>query len=90
MDAVAGVKIATALDVTTCYHSAMKWLQWNPDRNGIVGVIFALIVILSVFAVFVAYFPDYQQQSANAGFGRDWDCVVQAKGDPVCTKKPGP
>jgi hypothetical protein len=88
VDVVAGGKIATA--VTMCYHSAMKWLQWNPDRNGIIGVIFALVVILSVFAVFVVYFPDYQQRRANAGFGPDWDCVVQAKGDPVCTKKPGP
>jgi hypothetical protein len=67
----------------------MKWLQWNPDRNGIVGAIFVLAVILSVFAVFVVYLPDFQQRTANAGFGPDWDCVVQAKGDPVCTKKPG-
>jgi hypothetical protein len=67
----------------------MKWLQWNPDRNGMVGAIFALAVILFGFAVFVIYFPNYQQQRANAGFGPDWDCVVQAKGDPVCTKKPG-
>jgi hypothetical protein len=67
----------------------MKWLQWTPDRNGIVGVGFALVVILIAFAAFVMYFPDFQQRRANAGFGPDWDCVAQAKGDPVCTKKPG-
>jgi len=67
----------------------MKWLQWNPDRKGIVGAMVALAVILLVFAVFVIYFPNYQQQRANAGFGPDWDCVVQARGDPVCTKKLG-
>ena len=67
----------------------MKWLQWNPDRKGIVGAMVALAVILLVFAVFVIYFPNYQQQRANAGFGPDWDCVVQARGDPVCNKKLG-
>jgi len=89
VDAVAGVKVAAAVDMTMCYRLAMKWLQWNPDRNGIVGTVLALIVILSVFAALVLYFPDFQQRWANAGFGPDWDCVVQAKGDPVCTKKPG-
>jgi hypothetical protein len=75
--------------MTMCYRPTMKWLQWTPDRNGIVGVVFALVVILTAFAVFVAYFPDYQQRRANAGFGPDWDCVAQPKGDPVCIKKPG-
>jgi hypothetical protein len=65
----------------------MKWLQWTPDRNAIVGLALALVVI--VFAVVVIYFPDLQQRRANAGFGPDWDCTVQAKGDPVCVKKPG-
>jgi hypothetical protein len=67
----------------------MKWLQWNPDRNGILGAVFALAVILTAFAVFVVYFPDFQQRRANAGFGSDWDCAAQPKGDPVCIKKPG-
>jgi hypothetical protein len=75
--------------MTICYHPAMKWLQWTPDRNGIVGVVLVLIVIVLVFALFVMYFPDFQQRRANAGFGPDWECTAQAKGDPVCIKKPG-
>jgi hypothetical protein len=67
----------------------MKWLQWNPDRNGVVGVVFALIMLLGIFAFLVTYFPDFQQRRANAGFGADWDCTAQPKGDPVCIKKPG-
>ena len=47
------------------------------------------VAIVVVFALVMIYFPNLQQQRANAGFGPDWDCVVQAKGDPVCTKKPG-
>jgi hypothetical protein len=67
----------------------MKWLQWTPERNGVVGVVIALLVIVCVFAVVVIYFPGFQQRMANAGFGPDWDCVTQPRGDPVCTKKPG-
>jgi hypothetical protein len=67
----------------------MKWLQWNPDRNGIMAVVLALLILVSLFAVGVIYFPDIQQHRAKAGFGPDWDCTVQATGDPVCIKKPG-
>lgn len=67
----------------------MKWLQWTLDRNGILGVVFALIVLVSVFAFLVTYFPDLQQRRASAGFGSDWQCTAQPKGDPICIKKPG-
>jgi hypothetical protein len=67
----------------------MQWPQWNPDRNGIIGVVSLTAAIVVVFALVMIYFPNLQQQRAHAGFGPDWDCVVQAKGDPVCTKKPG-
>ena len=66
----------------------MRWPQWNPDRNGIIGVVSLTAAIVVVFALVMIYFPNLQQQRANAGFGPDWDCVVQAKGDPVCTRKP--
>jgi hypothetical protein len=69
--------------------SAMKWLQWTPDRNGILGMVFALVILVSAFAVLVNYFPDFQQRRANVGFGPDWECTAQPKGDPVCIKKPG-
>jgi hypothetical protein len=67
----------------------MKWLQWTPDRNGQVGLVFAVVVIVCMLAVLVTYFPDIQQRGATAGFGPDWDCTAQAQGDPVCIKKPG-
>jgi hypothetical protein len=66
----------------------MKWLQWNPDRNGIMGVAFALIILLGIYALLVTYFPDVQQRRASAGFGPDWECTAQPKGDRVCIKKP--
>jgi hypothetical protein len=89
MDAVAGVAIAPVSTLGVCYHLQMKWLQRTPDRNGIVGFVFALIILVSAFAFFVIYFPDFQQRRARAGFGADWDCTAQPKGDPICVKKPG-
>jgi hypothetical protein len=86
---MAGVAVAPVSIVKMCYHSMMKWLQWTPDRNGIVAFVFALIVIVSAFAFLVTYFPDIQQRSRSSGFGPDWNCTAQPKGDPVCVKKPG-
>ena len=67
----------------------MKWLQWTPDRNGIIGTVFAVFVIVSILALVAVYLPDVQQRAAHAGFGPDWDCTAQPKGGPVCIKKPG-
>jgi hypothetical protein len=66
----------------------MRWPQWNPDRAGIIGAVSLTAVIVIVLALGAIYLPNLRQQRANAGFGPDWDCAVQARGDPVCTKKP--
>jgi len=60
----------------------------DPDRNGILGTLLALLVIINVLALLAVYLPNFLQQ--NAGFGPDWDCTPQAKGGPGCIKKPGP
>jgi hypothetical protein len=67
----------------------MRWPQWNPDRAGIIGAVGLTVAIVIVFALVMIQFPNLRQQRANAGFGPDWDCVVQPKGDPVCIRKPG-
>jgi hypothetical protein len=71
------------------HHPMMKWLQWTPDRNGIVGATLVTIIVVTIFAFLVMHFPDFQQRKANAGFGPDWECTAQPKGDPVCIKKTG-
>jgi len=87
---VAGVEVAGVfLANNSRYNAAMKWLQWNPDRNGWIGAIFALVVSVCAFAWLMIYIPDFQQRRANAGFGPEWDCTAQPKGDPTCIKKPG-
>jgi hypothetical protein len=67
----------------------MRWPQWNPDRVGIIGAVSLTAAIVAVLALVAIYFPNLRQQRTNAGFGPDWDCVAQAKGDPTCTRKPG-
>jgi hypothetical protein len=53
---------------------------------GAVSLAAAIVIVLALVAI---YLPNLRQQRANAGFGPDWDCVVQAKGDPVCTRTLG-
>jgi hypothetical protein len=89
VDPVAGVTVPAVSSLKLCYHSTMKWFQWTPDRNGIVGAIVATIIAVTIFAFLVTYFPNFQQRTAGAGFGPDWECTAQPKGDPICIKKPG-
>jgi hypothetical protein len=56
----------------------MKWLQWTPDRNGVVGVIFAAIIVVTMFAFLVMYFPDFQQRRR----ARDSDRTGNAPSSP--------
>jgi hypothetical protein len=66
----------------------MKWLQWNPDRAGVLRLIGIMMMIVAGFTVVMIYLPNLQRQ-ANAGFGAGWDCVTQARGGPVCIRKTG-
>jgi hypothetical protein len=72
-----------------CYGRAMKWLQWNPDWADTAKVLGLVLVIVIFVAVFAIWLPSPLLRSPNASFGPDWDCVPQARGEPVCTKKPG-
>jgi hypothetical protein len=49
------------------------------------GAIFAAVLIGVVLAIYVL-FP-MNMQKTTAGFGPDWECSPQPKGDPVCIKK---
>jgi hypothetical protein len=71
------------------HDRGMKWLQWNPDRADAIRLIGVMVVIVAGFAAVMTYLPNLQQHRANAGFGAGWDCVTQARGDPVCIKKSG-
>jgi hypothetical protein len=51
-----------------------------------VKTILVVVIVVGMGAVALRYqlFP---RLNPNAGFGPDWDCTMQAKGDPVCIKK---
>ena len=66
----------------------MRLPQWNPDRHGIIGVVRLTAAMVVVFALVMIYFPNLQQQSANAGFGPDWDCVLQPKAIQSASRRP--
>jgi hypothetical protein len=65
----------------------MNWLRWNPDLAGNVKALLLVAFILGAFAAIVIYYPILPRLNPNAGFGPDWDCTMQAKGDPVCIRK---
>ena len=53
-----------------------------PNRK---TILIALIVVgMAALALRYQVVP---RLNPNAGFGSDWDCTWQAKGDPVCIKK---
>jgi hypothetical protein len=67
----------------------MQWLQRTPERAGTLWLVAAAIAIIAVFAAVMITFPNAQQQNAGAGFGPEWNCTPQPKGDPTCIKKIG-
>ncbi len=67
----------------------MKWTQWNPDRTGALRTVGMLALFIAAFAAITIFLPNLQRHRAQAGFGPDWDCVAQAKGDPVCIRRVG-
>jgi hypothetical protein len=73
--------------VPIAYGFGMKrWLQWNPDRTSAIRQIGIMVVIVGGFVAVMVYHPNLQRRG-NAGFGAGWDCVTQARGEPVCIKK---
>jgi hypothetical protein len=67
-----------------CYDPGMNWRPWKSDLD--VKTILIVVIVVGMGAVALRYqlFP---RLNPNAGFGPDWDCTMQAKGDPVCIKK---
>jgi hypothetical protein len=65
----------------------MNWFRWNSDFAGNVKTLLLAAFILAIFAAAVIYYPIFPRLNPNAGFGPEWDCTMQAKGDPVCIKK---
>jgi hypothetical protein len=86
---MAGVQIKILSHLITCYHRAMNWFRWTSDRNSILGVVFAVLMIGAALLASVVHFSNGGLRRTNWGFGPDWECTAQAKGEPTCIKKLG-
>jgi hypothetical protein len=69
------------------YDPKMRWPQWYPRRGNVMSILFVIIVLCLV--AFRSYrFPNFLPNPGN-GFGPEWDCTANARGEPICIKKPG-
>lgn len=62
----------------------MNWFRWKSDLD--VKTILIVVIVVGMGAAALRY-SLVPRLNPNAGFGPDWDCTMQAKGDPVCIKK---
>jgi hypothetical protein len=64
----------------------MKW-PWPPlGLKDFLGIAFVLAILGTLVIISVGY-PNFAQQTTNAGFGADWDCTQTGSGEPVCIKR---
>lgn len=62
----------------------MNWRLWTAkDLFGFAAVV---VVVGALLAAFVLW-PNIKTRRNGAGFGPEWDCTPQAKGDPICVKR---
>ena len=52
------------------------------------GLIFAAVLLVAVLALMVTFPANVR--NAAPGFGPDWVCTMQPKGDPICIRKVRP
>jgi hypothetical protein len=66
----------------------MQW-PWPGLRKGdVTAIIFAVVLLASVFIfTTLVKLPNLAPTWSN-GFGPEWDCTSVGKGEPVCIKKP--
>ena len=53
--------------------------------KGLISITVLLVAILALMLTFPA-----NVRNATPGFGADWMCTTQPKGDPICVKKVKP
>jgi hypothetical protein len=66
----------------------MNWPRWNPDLAGNARTLLLVAILLVVLGAVFIFLPS-PLRNFNAGFGPEWDCTPQAKGEPTCIKKIG-
>jgi hypothetical protein len=60
-----------------------RLLTWKD----IAGFVLVVGFFVAAFVAFFSYADFSGRSRTPLGFGPDWSCTYQAKGDPVCVKK---
>jgi hypothetical protein len=66
----------------------MRWPFPPITRSDVIGGVIIGAVIAALAVVYVVLAAPPWPVKTNWGFGPDWDCVSNGKGEPVCIKKP--
>jgi hypothetical protein len=61
----------------------LMWPWLNPSPGDVMGALL-LLLFLSLFAIVAASGPFGPR---NFGFGPEWDCVNNGRGEPICIKR---
>jgi hypothetical protein len=65
----------------------MRWPY--PQRGDVIGLLFVAVILLGVIAVGYYQHTNALSNAGNYGFGPEWDCTANGRGDPICIKKLG-
>lgn len=67
----------------------MKWSAWYLTRGDVIGILFVVFILCLVAFRFYLFHPSFGPNAGAAGFGPEWICTANARGDPICIKKLG-
>jgi hypothetical protein len=65
----------------------MRWSLSYLRRGDVMSILF-VVIVLGVVAVGFYRRPNSLPNGGN-GFGPEWDCTANARGEPICIKKLG-
>jgi hypothetical protein len=63
----------------------MRWYLLNLRRGDVMGILFMVMVLGGLVAGF--YLRHSSLQDGGNGFGPEWDCTANARGEAICIKK---
>jgi hypothetical protein len=66
----------------------MRWSLLNLRRGDVMSVLFVVFVLGVVVVGF--YLRPNSLPNGNNGFGPEWDCTANGRGEPICIKKIDP
>jgi hypothetical protein len=64
-------------------------MNWPYLARNIAGIVLLIVIIGGLFFISLAsVMSPNRARKWNYGFGPEWSCIRQLKGDPVCIRRP--